>query len=226
MSLLIRAAFACPVCTAGNEAEGAASVSADRRPDLREAILDGSFQQFACRACGAPIRLQPRFTYMDIARGQWIVAHAAADLPDWRILEDEARVVFAHSYGEAAPRAARRIGAGLRARMVFGWPAVREKLLCGVFGLDDVTLELTKLAVLRDVPGAPFGDAAELRLDGMEDADLVLQWSSVDNEASLTRLRLPRTVYDEIATDADVWAEPRDEFSARPFVDLTRLLVV
>ena len=37
------------------------------------------------------------------------------------------------------------------------WPALREKVVCQDAGLDDVELELTKMAILRNVAGSPIG---------------------------------------------------------------------
>lgn len=232
MSLFSRASFACPLCGAAAEADAVASVNADRRPDLRTAILDGTFQATTCPACAATIRLPPRFVYTDVRRGQWLVAHPPRDLPRWAELEAEAAAVFARGYGTTAPKAAREVGAGLSARAVFGWPALREKLLAAALGLDDVTLELLKLAVIRDIPGAPFGATTELRLHdveagaeaGVEADDLVLRWSNLETETPLSQLRLPRKAFADVAADVAGWADLRTELAGRLFVDTARLL--
>ena len=36
------------------------------------------------------------------------------------------------------------MGEGFQPRLVFGWPALREKLLCASLSLNDVDLELLK----------------------------------------------------------------------------------
>ncbi len=224
MSLFSRASFACPLCGTAAEAEAVASVNADRRPDLRTAILDGTFQATTCPACAATIRLPPRFVYTDVGRGQWLVAHPPRDLPRWSELEAEASDVFARGYGAAAPSAAREVGTALSARAVFGWAALREKLLAAALGLDDVTLELLKLAVIRDIPGAPFGMTTELRLHDAEADDLVLRWSSLLTETPLSQLRLPRAAFADVAADVAGWANLRAELAGRLFVDTARLL--
>ena len=75
------------------------SVNADRRPDLRQDILEDRFQDAACAACNKSFRLQPQFNYLDAGRGQWIAAMPANLLRDHLLLEDEARELFATSYG-------------------------------------------------------------------------------------------------------------------------------
>jgi CpXC protein len=44
----------CPSCGEAVDFEAVASVNADRRPDLREAILDFSFQRQVCLGDDAP----------------------------------------------------------------------------------------------------------------------------------------------------------------------------
>lgn len=155
------------------------------------------------------------------------VAVQPRDLPRWAELEAEAADVFSRGYGASAPRAAQEVGAGLSARVVFGWPALREKLLAAALGLDDVTLELLKLAVIRDIPGAPFGATTELRLHeaGAEADDLVLRWSNLQTETPLSELRLPRAAFADVAADVAGWAEVRGDLAGRLFVDTARLLV-
>ena len=79
--------------------------------------------------------------------------------------------------------------------MVFGWPALREKLLCQEHGLADVSTELFKAAVLRYLPGAPFSDATELRFDGLDNGAFVLTWFMSATEQRLSRLTVPRTAF-------------------------------
>jgi hypothetical protein len=225
MSLFNRAAVTCPVCDAVTEGDVVASVNADRRPDLRAAIIDGSFQAVPCVSCGATLRLPPNLTYLDVGSGLWLLGHPIAALADWRDLETLCEDVFAHGFGAAAPKPAQAIGRRLRPRMAFGWPAVREKLLCAALDIDDSTLELLKLEIIRSIPDPPFADDSELRLVGADDAEIALQWSSTITEAPLTGLRLPWAAYEAIAPDDPAWASLRAEFAGRSFVDIARLLV-
>ena len=67
----------CPACSQFVEFEAVYSVNADRRPDLRDEILAGTFQKEACPKCGESFRLTPELTYLDEERGQWIAAFPA-----------------------------------------------------------------------------------------------------------------------------------------------------
>lgn len=225
MSLFNHATATCPHCAAQFDVEVVASINADRRPDLRQQIIDGAFQAVTCPTCATIFRLPPAFTYVDVGRGQWVLAYAAHELENWPALEAQAAVVFARSYGSEAPAAAREIGAGLTQRITFGWPALREKLLARTMGLDDVTLELLKIAVMRSVQKPPFADETELRLVGEDDGALKLAWLETGSEATLASLAVQRDIYDDIAFDTAAWSGLREQVAGRSFVDVNRLLV-
>lgn len=225
MSLFSHAKVTCPRCSAAFDVDVVASVNADRRPDLRRQILDGVFQVETCAACGTVFRLPPSFSYIDVGRSQWIMAYPAAELVNWTALEAQAADIFASAYGAAAPPAARVIGAGLVARITFGWPAMREKLLCPELGLDDLTLELLKAAVMRTVPKPPFADSTEFRLLGAAHGALSLAWLNSTTEATLAAVDVPRDIYNDIAGDTAAWAAMRARLADHSFTDLNRLLV-
>ncbi len=225
MSLFNHVTTNCPKCGAAIRAEAVASINADRRPDLRQQIIDATFQAETCPACAARFRLPPSFTYADLARGQWILAYPSDEVVNWPALEAQAATVFTLAYGPDAPRAAREIGAALTTRITFGWPAIREKLICPDLGLDDVTLELLKAAVMRNVQKPPFADSTELRLIGADDGALKLAWLDSATEATLASLQVPRDIYDDVAGDAAAWAPLRGQLAGHAFADLNRLLV-
>jgi hypothetical protein len=224
MSMFNQATMPCPVCGTPRTFDLVASVNADRRPDLRAAIMDGSFQREKCDSCGRTFRTQPLMTYLDMARGQWILVQPGADVRQWKALQEKARSVFTVAYGPDAPPEAQEIGRDMKARVVFGWGALSEKLLCSEHGLDDVNLELLKMAVLKEVPEPPLKDQNDLRLVAVDGVELVLAWVSSEDEHVSNTLRVPRELYDDIAADNEDWKPLRDELSADPFVDFNRLI--
>ncbi len=225
MSLFEPAEVPCPACGALLEFDLATSVNADRRPDLRLEILAGTFQRLACPACATLVRLPPALTYMHVAKGQWILAKPAAEFANWAQLEAIARQTFELAYGAAASRPAQLIGRGLRPRIVFGWAALREKLLAAEEGIDDVLLELLKLAALRNVSGAALNDESELRLLDADADTLTLAWLVSETEQELSSLQLPRSALAGIAADTAAWAPLRARLSAALFGDFGRLLL-
>ncbi len=225
MSIFHTAELSCPNCGTENEVSWAASVNADRRADLRASILDGSFQSHDCTHCGTRLRLPAHLTYLDLGRRNWIVLEDAELIGDWKTLEAETRALFDTSFGAGAPAAARSLADGLQPRLVYGWPALREKLLVTEYGLDDVTLELVKLALLRGASGVPAGPSIALRLVAASDTSLTLDATNEQSEASLGTAEVPRSLYDDIAGDIDSWAALRADLSQSVFVDINRLLM-
>jgi hypothetical protein len=224
MSIFDPFAANCPHCGAEQKVHLVASLNADRRGDLRQEVLDHKFQARTCDECGVEFRLPPRFTYQHFAQQLWIIAHPRADLQKWQELDSEVQELFAGNFGPGAPPMARDIAKQISPRVVFGWPALREKLVAREAGLDDIELELLKMAIIRQVPNPRIADEMELRLDRVEGDDLVLAWVDGTTEAPETALRVPRSTLDEIKADPD-WAPLRAQFTGPAFVDLNRLLV-
>lgn len=225
MSLFHPAVTTCPKCGTKAEVQRVGSVNADRRPDYRTAILDGSFQAANCGRCGERLRFPPHLTYLDVGRNCWIAVEPASLISRWETIESEVFEVFDRGFGRSAPPAAQELGRSVRPRLVFGWAALREKLRCQDLGLDDVILELLKMAVMRQVNAAPAADQTELRLMAGDGATLRLQWIESDSESALASLDVPREVYDEIGEYAEDWALARDKFSGVFLVDVGRLLI-
>ena len=224
MSLFVTATAKCPACRAPASLEYPASINADRRADLRQAILDRSLYTLPCGACGATLTFEPHITYLDIERGQWTLAEESGMLDGWRAAEAEAIRLFDRAWGQAAPAPARQIGRGLSPRLVFGWPALVEKMLCHDLGLDDVALECLKLAILRDGPQRRYDPGLELRLIGRVDDRLHLAWIDPLTGAGLDRLAVPESAYVLVKGGGADWGEAAALVAGRMFVDLNRLV--
>jgi CpXC protein len=224
MSLFRAETFACPECTTPIRFQVADSLNADRRPDLRDAILDDSYQRGVCDACGCAFRREPLLTYLDIGRGQWIQALPPSALPRWAEFEGDARLLFERGFGAAAPPVSRQIGAHVAPRLVFGWAGLREKLLCVEHAIDDAWLEVLKAALLRAGEASQVGDACELRLCAAADETLALGRIRDDADPPEETLHLPRSLYDQVHADP-AWRPVREQVGAGPFVDINRLLV-
>ena len=225
MSIFENQTVACPACGESLTFAVAHSVLADRRPDLRAAVLAGSFQAERCEHCGARFRREPELNYLDIGRGQWMLVKAAADVADWPTLEAQAQGIFELAYGSLAPTPAQEIGRRMAVRIAFGWPAFREKLLAAEGGLDDVALECLKLALVRSIDAPALTDTVELRLQSFDDDTLQLAWVDADGERLLETLQVPRRIFEQIVAAPERYAELRAALTEGPFVDMNRLLI-
>jgi hypothetical protein len=224
VSIFLTAGTTCPTCGAAASLDYPASINAGRRPDLRAAVLDGSLYTIPCRSCGEALIFEPHITYLDIARRQWILAIASTELQRWREAEQDAMGTFALGFGADAPEVARRLGEGLTARLVFGWPALIEKLVCGDLGYDDITVELVKLALLRDVPGAPLDSEHDLRLLGREAGRLRFAWVDRVSGAPNTRADVPADIYAAVHANSAAWADAAATVATGLFIDIGRVL--
>lgn len=224
MSFIIPASATCPTCGAEAQVQFPASINADRRPDLRAAILDGTLSTQPCRSCGESLTFEPQLTYLDVARRQWIFAEAADARNDWAAIEEQATEIFDAAFGDEAPAATRGIGATLVPRLVFGWPALVEKLLCNEFGLDDLALETLKLAAISEGKIPTVYAALDLRLTGREADCLMLHWVNPIDGAAVERLRIPEAAYLLVRAGGEAWVPVASRLASRMFVDLGRVM--
>lgn len=223
MSLFTTTTIQCADCETVTDFEAAGSVNADRRPDLRAAILNNSFQVVACPSCGAAMRLEPLFNYLDMELGLWLAAYPARRIGEFMEVEGEVRALFDHSYGAGATASAQEVGAALRPRLAFGWPATREKLLLAQVGLNDTSVELLKLDLMRRLPEAPFQPGVELRLVDVGEDALTFIWLDNDTEEVLQEFEVDRALLQDIESNADAWADIRAAVTGGMFVDMQRL---
>jgi hypothetical protein len=225
MSLFKNVTMPCPACGQEIEFEAVHSVNADRRPDFRDEILNGTFQSISCDKCQFVFRLDPEMTYLDVGHGQWIAVHPFGSMGEWETLEAQAQAAFDRSYGPTAPSAARELGAGLKPRLTFGWGALREKIFIQAQGLEDIDLELTKIAVLNGSDAAPLTAKTELRLADVQGDTFVMAWVVAETGEVAEKLAVPRGLYDDISADQAGWKALRGELQGRFFVDMQRLML-
>ena len=223
MSLFTSMNVQCPNCNETQNINAVGSVNADRRPDYRDAILDGSFQIITCSNCGTEFRMEPLFNYLEVAKGHWIAAMPSRQMPDFLEIEDEVNATFSISYGDSAPASARDIGKDLKPRLTFGWPAVREKILIASLDLNDVTIELLKLDLLRRLPEAPFAPGIELRVVAGDTETLSFAWLNSESEEVIQSFTASRELVDEITGNPEGWAAIRSQLTNGPFVDMQKL---
>lgn len=223
MSLFTTVSLTCPNCGEMFEIEAVESVNADRRPDLRDEIIAGSFQVYPCAKCGEPVRLEPQFNYLEVGANLWIAAYPGRMMPDYLEVEDGVSDVFDNSYGAHAMPAAQAIGNDLNVRLTFGWPAIREKLVLSKEGISDTGIEQLKLEILRRVPDAPLAPGIELRFAGIEDDMLHFAWIETESEAVLQEFAVKRSLLDELSDNAAAWGPVRSQLENGPFVDMQKL---
>lgn len=225
MSLFKAMTVTCPSCGKSISVDAVGSVNADRRPDLRDEILAGTFQTVTCGECDEAFRLEPDFNYLDAGRGQWIAGMPASRMPQHDDLETVSKEAFDRSYGPDSSPAAQDIGNDLQARLVFGWPAMREKILIRDCGLDDEVIELLKIDLMRRLPEINLVKGVELRLLAVRDDDLEFGWINAETEAVGQTITVRRALYQEITGNPEGWATIAGHLKGGMFMDAQKLYV-
>lgn len=223
MSIFQTVKTRCPICDAEVSFELVHSVNADRRPDLRVAILDRSFQREACPACAHYFRMAPEFSYLDVGRKQFIAVYPGDKLSQWVDYEGRAQAAFAKAYGPGS--GAEKLGAQMQTRCVFGWGALNEKLLAAESGIDDRTLELAKIAVMRSLDTMVLSADREFRCVGTTASEFVVGWLRISTQELDGELAIARSLLADVEADAEAWADLRREVVGPMFVDYQRAMM-
>lgn len=224
MSLFSTVETVCPQCDVAAEFELVYSVNADRRPELRAEILDRTFQQLKCPACHQMFRIEPQFTYLHIEGKQFLTVWPSSDLEHWADRESESQQMFDKFWGPESGPVTAEIGRELVHRVAFGWEATHEKLVAADAGIDEVLLELAKLAVIRSQgDGFTVGDSALRLIDVDAEDNMILGLFEGADEHAYEMFKVPRALLEEIDLDEE-WDELRERLRAGPFVDMLRLV--
>jgi hypothetical protein len=224
MSFIVDATATCPTCDATARLDFPASINADRRPDLRAAILNGSIYVQDCASCGERLSFEPQTTYLDVGRRQWILAQSSEDRFGWVEAEQTAIEVHATAFGADAPDVARRLGKSIVSRLVFGWPAMAEKLLCRELGLDDVAVEALKMTAIARNTVPVLDPDLDFRLVGERGEALLFAWLDPTDGDHAAHMQVPKAAYALLKGGGDAWTPLMERVSGSLFVDIGRVL--
>lgn len=168
MSTLVPWTVTCAACGLSQEAEVADSVHVSGRPDLRDAILEGSFHRFMCARCGVFTTIERVLAYTDFDRWHWFVVVPRDEVraaPHW--VDFERSAFDATMVTGCPPWVASEWGPRMIRRVVFGLASLREKLIAFDQGIDDRVLEILKWDIHMSY-GLPLEVERELVLVGIE----------------------------------------------------------
>lgn len=152
MSTLAPVTTACSRCDLELTFEVAIMVNCDRRADLRQAVLDGTFNRVECASCGHRMSVARTVGFWDWERKQFVVAYPLWAEAHWR---DLARVTSEQLIRNLALSAPVGMSAAIEhftARVVFGYDSLREKFIAWDAGIDDIDVEHAKVGLLTGRP--------------------------------------------------------------------------
>jgi hypothetical protein len=215
VSTFIATTIACK-CGREQTVQVADSLQISRVPEVRQAILDGSFHRFACPACGQMLLVDKLVAYTDFGRRHWILVYPRPLLARRGELLGLADDSYRATMVERCAPIVHGWSEGMFRRTVFGLPALREKLLGLDRGLDDRVVELLKvqLAVRLGLDGGDF-----LHLDGVGGGALRFLCASAGSPDSLRTVELPVASYRNLACRGDELAPMAAAVIDRSMVD-------
>ena len=221
MSIQLHKKISCPKCTALNNYDWLGSLNFDRNPDLIQKVLDNTLYSISCTSCQHEYRIEPDFSCFYLTKKHWLVVHPIVLISRWPELEKLGQSTFDLAFGEKAPSSAKELGKDVRPRIVFGWPALREKILIINFGLDDVQVELAKMIIIKNE--GPSAISNEYRLVEVDEENLIFDSIHLKTRKfGLEQFALLKSTLIEIEDDTEGWAKLRQIFTSGLWVDAMR----
>lgn len=126
----------CPQCNAVTEGKLYTSINATNNPHLRNEVLEEKIFDWTCHACGHKARLTYPLLYNDMKRR--FMVYLIPDIDRFQLADNELEEEFNNLKG-------------IRKRLAPNFNTFKEKIFIFENGLDDMAVELTKLAISESV---------------------------------------------------------------------------
>jgi hypothetical protein len=226
MSIYQQRTLTCPHCGHARVESVAVSLNAARARVQRQAILDGTFQRFACETCHERFRADGPLIYIDFDQKLWIGVFPAPWESSWWKHEQEPLRSFQRNIEENSPPMVKEWAPGFSIRAVFGLEGLREKLVAHEAGIDDRALEAYKLDLLRGMGPYELSRRARPRLRKVEGSELFFHVPRPEpgNPGRVAMVRTARAELDRIAA-GEAWGPTLATLSEGPYVDLGRIFI-
>lgn len=213
----------CPNCGSEIEFSLLSTIDGGRNPELRAAILDRSLQQKSCEVCRKAVRPPPIFMYFDRGSSLWVSAYAWADRDAWQEREERARTNFQTVYDSGSSIGQQMRAGPVRARVTFGWEALREKIFAAEHGIDDVLLEICKRQWIQARLTPPGTPGAEHRLTAVSGNVVILSQITPGSEEIVEKMRISHAEFEWQMQAAGAQIALKERLEQVFFVDVHRL---
>lgn len=200
MSTFVPSTIAC-TCGEHYAVEVANGLHISARPDVRRAILDGTFHRFHCPNCGRTTLVDKMLAHTDFPKRHWFLVAPSNGLPWRRRWLEIANESFTATMVNHAPPMVVQWGKEMMRRLMFGLASLREKLVTFDVGLDDRIIELLKIQLIRDLRDT-FSADHYFHLVAVRGEELVFERTHPDGV--IRAFAIPRSLYDDLAASAEL----------------------
>lgn len=168
------------------------SANVERSPAIRQAVLDGTLHRVHCPRCGQRVVAEVKFYFADPKRNSLFLVKPGSER--FRSHEDSEEL----AKGVKAFPASLMDSRSTKLRVVYGLDELREKLICEDAGIDDRTVEVAKLYILRDHPFLTKHNRLVIHLTAVK-GRLMHFVAGHKNRTELFQAQLPLALLDELA---------------------------
>jgi hypothetical protein len=185
-------------CTCGKEflAPLARSVNAARSPQIREAILKGTFHSFTCPKCSERVTVERPFYYTDLSRHCLYHVRPRGRRHEFKETSRDLDRVAGFFPAATLPDGKPTL------RVLFGLDELREKLVAQDAGIDDRLLELLKVLLVYEHPFLTRRARLRLSLESVGKGSLDFA-AAYEHSPERFRVSMPRSVADGLEQRSD-----------------------
>ena len=143
----------CPACGHEFVVDIARGLHITRLPNIRRDIVENKFQVATCPGCSSQTVFEATVVYTDFDRGEYVATETTMTA-SWQAALARHQTIFRDCF-ENAPPITQEMGKRFKRRVVFGFHALREKIVLWDAKLDDRVVEAVKGDLLRDEDESP-----------------------------------------------------------------------
>jgi hypothetical protein len=181
MSAYVQADFECR-CGHVNAINVANGIHVSTDPDMRQAVLDGTFHHFTCSECRVALVVEDVLPYTDFPRQHMFTVVPPPAIHEMQQWVEFSNTSFHQTMEVGALPLVREWAPHMKRRLVFGLDSLREKLLVFDAGLDDRVLEILKLKMLEDLQ-LTGGLEGRFLLTHIDDDTMFMEYGATPSES-------------------------------------------
>jgi len=222
MLLMKNLTSVCPHCSDKNMFTWYGSLNLDRDLKVKAELLNTGLSIIKCSNCQIQYQEEPDLALIYLSKRLWLVGHPIEQMTHWKNLEKESLQNYASTFGPDAKSGFEALGLKVKPRMVFGWPALVEKILVFENNLDERTIELAKYLLQKNLGSSAID--LELRLSHSSQNQYFFRSYNQKSRKLLNDIfSITQETVESFKTHSSDWSDFEKQFENTSWFDSLRL---
>jgi len=223
MLLMKNLTSVCPHCQSKNAFTWYGSLNLDRDIKMKTDLLgSGGLSLIKCSDCQVQYQEEPDLAIIYLSKRLWLIGHPIQQISNWKRLEKESLQNFTSTFGPNANSGFEALGLKVNPRVVFGWPALIEKILIYENNLDEKLIELAKYLIQKNL--GPSGREHELRFYCKDNDQFVFRSYNQKTRRLLTdKFSISTEMVESFKNENSDWGDFEKHFENTAWFDSQRI---